>query len=248
MQPQTRQILWTVGILGGVGAVWWWCLRDEFTPNPKTKWSPAERRKRRRRLMKEIESDETRRYKERIDQLKQDEQDARDERDRRLAELRDDVQLRRQMTTEEYAEARQQIRDEANEKIRAAIDARKEARAFRGEMRRIGKTARGMQRERKKRTRATWAEKRRESDDEVRGNIDPELLPLWEDVKRSIKGTSRLTRTEQFLLYAEEHPFEVIEAQERTMPSDAQYEKEQRQAYDDWFEDKDEDEDDGVPF
>jgi hypothetical protein len=53
------------------------------------------------------------------------------------------------------------------------------------------------------------AERRQESDDEVRGNLPPELAPLFEKVKRSIKGSDRRTRTEAFLEYAEAHPDEL---------------------------------------
>jgi hypothetical protein len=49
---------------------------------------------------------------------------------------------------------------------------------------------------------------RSESDDEVRGNIPPELVPLFESVKRSIRASDRKSRTEAFLEYAEAHPGE----------------------------------------
>ncbi len=62
--------------------------------------------------------------------------------------------------------------------------------------------------------RASAAERRGESDDEVRQNIPAELVPLFERVKRSIKGSPRESRTESFLHYAEEHPGEVVDAQE----------------------------------
>ena len=44
----------------------------------------------------------------------------------------------------------------------------------------------------------------------MRGNIPPDLVGLWERVKRSIKDSSRMSRTEAFLHYAEEHPDEVL--------------------------------------
>lgn len=60
--------------------------------------------------------------------------------------------------------------------------------------------------------RATRAEKRSESDDEVRQNIPPEFLALFERIKRQIKPHARSSRTETFLKYVEEHPSEVFEA------------------------------------
>lgn len=62
--------------------------------------------------------------------------------------------------------------------------------------------------------RATGIERRAESDDEVRGNLSPDLVPVFEQVKRSIKATPRMSRTEAFLQWAEEHPSEVILAME----------------------------------
>jgi len=49
-----------------------------------------------------------------------------------------------------------------------------------------------------------------QSDDTVRGNIPSDLVPLWERVKGRIRGTDRMSRTEAFLHYAEEHPTEVF--------------------------------------
>lgn len=62
--------------------------------------------------------------------------------------------------------------------------------------------------------RASSRERRQESDDEVRGNIPPELLYLFERVKRQIKGSAHMSRTEAFLHYAEDHPDEELAALE----------------------------------
>lgn len=53
---------------------------------------------------------------------------------------------------------------------------------------------------------------RSESDDEVRSNIPPDLIALFNRVKRQIRGSDRRSRTEAFLEYAEQHPDEAIEA------------------------------------
>lgn len=60
----------------------------------------------------------------------------------------------------------------------------------------------------------TAAERASESDDEVRTNLPPDLVPLFNRVGRSIKGTPRMSRTEAFLLYAENHPGEVLDVLE----------------------------------
>jgi len=44
----------------------------------------------------------------------------------------------------------------------------------------------------------------------VRSNLPADLIPLFEKVKRGIKPTPRMSRTESFLKYAEEHPDEVL--------------------------------------
>ncbi|HZJ70001.1 MAG TPA: hypothetical protein VFF36_03655, partial [Planctomycetota bacterium] len=49
-------------------------------------------------------------------------------------------------------------------------------------------------------------ERREESDDEVRRNLPPELLTVWERVRGAIRPGPRRTRTEAFLEWAEENP------------------------------------------
>ena len=80
-------------------------------------------------------------------------------------------------------------------------------RAFRADMRRIeaGNRAR-----RKETFRTTARERQTESDDEVRGNIAPELVALFERIKSRIKAGPHQSRTEAILHYAEEHPDEIL--------------------------------------
>jgi hypothetical protein len=54
-------------------------------------------------------------------------------------------------------------------------------------------------------------ERRGESDDEILANIPSELAPLFDRVKRSIKATPRMSRTEAFLKYAEKNPNIVLQ-------------------------------------
>lgn len=65
-----------------------------------------------------------------------------------------------------------------------------------------------------KKARATAAERRAESDDEVRRNIPAELVGLFNKVKRDIRGSARMSRTEAFMKWAEDNPEEVLTAQE----------------------------------
>lgn len=92
------------------------------------------------------------------------------------------------------------------EKAREGLRAEK---AYQQEIRRIDQRRRSLE----KTTRRQAKEREQESDDEVRGNLPPELLPLWEKTKRQFRATDRMSRTEAFLHYAEENPSEVIESQ-----------------------------------
>ena len=81
------------------------------------------------------------------------------------------------------------------------------------------------------RTRSTAAERRGESDDEVRGNISPELPPAFERIKRHIKATPLMSRTEAFLHWAEEHPDEVFHAiEEKAEAAIRDFEEQERAA------------------
>ncbi len=90
-----------------------------------------------------------------------------------------------------------------------AKEALREERRFQRELRR----AEGRMR-RREMSRTTAAERRQESDDEVRRNVDLELVPLFDQVRRSIKGSPYQSRTEAFLQWVEENPSAVLHAQE----------------------------------
>lgn len=93
--------------------------------------------------------------------------------------------------------ARAELAAKRDEKRAAARTHKWEARALRMFDRRMSKI-----------------EKRRHSDDEVRANLDPELVPVFERVKRHIKGNPRLSRTEQFTHWVEENRGEVFAMQD----------------------------------
>lgn len=77
----------------------------------------------------------------------------------------------------------------------------------------------------------TAREVARESDDEVRANIDPDLVPVFDRVKKSVKASPRMSRTEAFLHYVEENPQEVIQLQQQSADLDvAKLVAEQQQA------------------
>jgi hypothetical protein len=101
-------------------------------------------------------------------------------------------------------DARARLTDDI-ERARAELEAE---RKYQADLRRI---ERGNRAARLGAPRTSRAERRSESDDEVRVNLPPELVPLFEKVRRSIKGSARESRTEAFMRYAEEHPREVLE-------------------------------------
>lgn len=130
---------------------------------------------------------------------------ARQLRIRGLAELREATRLEReaarQVCVVSKAEARKK---DGIERTRAELEAE---RVYQREMRRIDT---GHRQRRKEHRHATYIERRDESDDEVLQNIQPEMIALWQRVKRGIKGSPRESRTERFLRYVEEHPDELL--------------------------------------
>jgi len=76
------------------------------------------------------------------------------------------------------------------------------------------------------------AELRAESDDEVRANLPPELVAVFDSVRRSIAPTAKRTRTETFLEWAAEHPERVYEITDRKIADDLRrLEREEREHY-----------------
>jgi len=59
-------------------------------------------------------------------------------------------------------------------------------------------------------------EREAESDDEVRRNLPPELVTVFNRVRRTIKGSPRKSRSEAFLDWAEENPDEIYALQEQS--------------------------------
>lgn len=88
------------------------------------------------------------------------------------------------------------------------------------------------------RQRTTYKERAQESDDAVRSNLPRELRPVFDRVRRHIKGSRHRTRTEAFLEWAEEHPEDVIAYQgdetdrevARLIAERQQYERQLRKA------------------
>ena len=131
---------------------------------------------------------------------------ARELRARLLEELREAIRAERAAARSSCAVGLRDARGIANRVQRARLELLAE-RKYRREMRQIERSNRKRFLEAK---RASATELRGESDETVRGNIPPEMVPLFDKVKKSIRGSDRMSRTEAFLHYAEEHPGEVL--------------------------------------
>ena len=127
-------------------------------------------------------------------------------RERVLRELREAMQAERagarELCSQRLAEAKA-IQDDVA-RARAQLVAERQ---YRADLHRIERANRQRFREAPS---ATRAERASESDDEVRASLPPELVPLFERVKRGIKASPRMSRLERFLEYAETHPGEVL--------------------------------------
>ena len=116
------------------------------------------------------------------------------------------------------------IKDEI-QRARAELQAEKK---YQADLRRIESAHRQRRREA---PRITGLERRSESDDEVISNIPADLVALFQRVKRGIKATPRMSRTEVFLKWAEDHPSEVLSAiDDRTDALIRELEEKEREA------------------
>jgi hypothetical protein len=130
-------------------------------------------------------------------------------RQRALAELRDTYAKERAEARDVCLLRKAQVHTEARDPIERAKGKWEAERKYQGDLRRIEQG----NRERHRAVHRTHAaERQSESDDAVRSNIPADYQALWERVKRSIKGSTRESRTEAFLRYAEQNPGEILEA------------------------------------
>lgn len=130
---------------------------------------------------------------------------------RLLEELRETTRAEKLAAKERCAIGKRHVRESALSDLEKASQALHHERHYQREIKRIEANNRAGH---CSIVRASAAERAQESAGEVEGNIPPEYVPLWKRVQGKIKGSSRRSRTEAFLRYAEEHPNEIVEAQE----------------------------------
>lgn len=131
-------------------------------------------------------------------------------REQERARINEEVERMREaarLTCHMRKEAVKDAAMKAESKARRALQAERQ-------LQRDLKSAEQYRRQKERAIRRTPSEARAESDDRVRANIDPELVPVFEKVKRSIKGTPHMSRTEAFLQWVEENPGDAVAIQQ----------------------------------
>jgi hypothetical protein len=185
-------------------------------------------------LLRELERDRKKKAREKIASLAAQLREARQRRKVALREAKERCRAERIAARERARAMRLRVLEELRESMRAErlgarqactvrlgeargikdsiLRARAELQAekkFEADLRRIERSNR---KRRQEAPRVTRIERQSESDDEVRANIPPELVALFERVKRGIKASPRMSRTEAFLHYAEENPADVLDS------------------------------------
>ncbi len=203
--------------------------KNDFSPA----MSPAIARRQRKQLAREIATHHKAANLKKLGDLRRAITEARQSSKRLRSQAVSLCQIGRMIQKERAKKIRLEGRELIRQKIvddkaaaRAACDGRKSkirgdvksavarARAELKEEKRYQREIKRIESHAKKQARPTTTakERRGESDDQVRDNIPPDLVALFERVKRQIKGSDRETRTESFLRYAEENPGEVAAA------------------------------------
>lgn len=140
-------------------------------------------------------------------------------RERALAAARERLRIETGKLRQEVREAKQAERNRClARKVKTSLGTRMAADKLREEARRISEkeseVRAGKRLEVRAKSRTTARERSEESDDEVRSNLDPGLIPIFDVVRRQIKGSPHISRTEAFLQWAEENPDEIWQMRE----------------------------------
>jgi hypothetical protein len=183
-----------------------------------------------RKLRQEIERERKRAVRARLAELRQQIKAARAARKEALLVIRDQCKAERKALTISCETRRQQAREEA----RSAVEERRREIGGVHSEEKVYREADN--RTRKASVRSTARERRAEDDDAVRSNLPIDLVPVFDRVRKAIKGGPRKSRTEQFLEWAQENPGEVIAMQSLAADRDvdrlvAEYEQLQREEH-----------------
>lgn len=140
-------------------------------------------------------------------------------RERALASARERLRIETAKLRQEVKEAKQAERNRClARRVKTSLGTRLAADKLREEARRIAdkesEVRAGKHLATRAKARSTARERSEESDDEVRSNLDPGLIPIFDVVRRQIKGSPHISRTEAFLQWTEENPDEIWQMRE----------------------------------
>ncbi len=186
----------------------------------------------RAKLLRELAADQRKKELQKLRELKARIADVRKRRRVVTAKQVRRCRARREALQEEIRQKRAAERERINREIREMRDSARKACALRKqairtaslsiEQRRRQTLEAERQLQRELRNAEQYAKRRREafrksageaiaeSDDQVRKNLDRELLPVFNRVRRTIRPSPHQSRTEAFLQWVEENPDEVI--------------------------------------
>jgi len=165
-----------------------------------------------KRLMREIEHERRAKVVQRLTELGVLLKAAREARREAIDRIRFQCRKAREKLRNVCGARRERARREGTEVVNARAREMHEERHFDKLQRSAGKrsTTKPIGR-----VRNAARERESESDDAVRRDIPPELVSVFNRVRRSIKGSDHRTRSEAFLEWAEENPGEIYAMQEQ---------------------------------
>lgn len=155
-----------------------------------------------KKLRREIERARRQTFRARLVELRELIAAARVTRNEAIQSIKSDCALKRQELNESCRTRKIVAKASGNVEVADRKTKLLEERGFERQM---------QQHDRPRKLRSTTRERRDESDDEVRGNISPEMVTVFDAVRKHIKGGPRRTRTEAFMEWAHENPEEVFE-------------------------------------
>lgn len=158
-----------------------------------------------RKLRREIERDRRAQVKARLVELKGLITQARIARNEAIQAVRTDCALKRAELRQSCQLRGARAKMQGNEEVAKRAGALSSERQYEKQIREADKPSRL-----RKATRTTSRERGQESDDEVRSNIEPHLVPVFNKVRKMIKGSPRKSRTEDFLQFVEENTDDVF--------------------------------------
>lgn len=153
-----------------------------------------------RRMAREVRELQTKLLRERLAELRQLITVAREAKRAALKAVQTDCAARRLALREQCQARAIDAKQKGSSDVAAKRGVLKEERELHRRVERASGPARA---------RSSARERRQESDDAVRSNIAPEMVPVFNAVRKHIKGGPRKTRTEHFLEWAHENPDEV---------------------------------------